>query len=237
MLVAYLIAAQHQHHDVDHRKHDQQQQHRGLAQRVQITRKAPTSYWAMQWGFTATPNDGGYMGLQTDGLRFDRTTGDTAIFSLWDANATRGANCGAFAGEGTGLSCRIAYGIDPQTDYRYRLWRLDADAQGQWWGAWIMNMKTGVDTPVGQIRVASAKNLTTTPLNFSEYWGTAVPCGEVPVSTAYFTQPAANQLRADVYQYESRFSSSSRGACTGGGATVVDLGWTKAARATLGGPL
>lgn len=208
-----------------------------IDQRVQITRKAPSSYWAMQWGFTATPNDGGYMGLQTNGLRFNKTTGDTAIFSLWNANATRGANCGSFAGEGTGLSCRLAYPVSTETDYRYRLWRLDADARGQWWGAWIMNLRTGVDTPVGQIRVDRAKTATTTPLNFSEYWGTAVPCGRVPLSTAYFTQPAANQLRPGVYQHGSRFARSTRGACTGGSATVVDLGWTKAARATLGGPL
>ncbi|XES00078.1 hypothetical protein HEP87_58105 [Streptomyces sp. S1D4-11] len=58
---------------------------------MQITQKANHSYWAMMWDFTATPGNGGYMGLQTDGTRFNRTTGETAIFSLWNANASRGA--------------------------------------------------------------------------------------------------------------------------------------------------
>jgi hypothetical protein len=84
-----------------------------IDQRVQITKKAPSSYWAMLWGFTATPNEGGYMGLQTDGTRFNGSRGDTAIFSLWNANAASGSNCGTFSGEGSGYSCRLAYRIDP----------------------------------------------------------------------------------------------------------------------------
>src|SRR6266487_3337161 len=138
-----------------------------IDQRVQITKKAPASYWAMTWWFTSTPNEGGYMGLQTDGTRFNGSQGDTAIFSLWNANAASGSNCDMFGGEGSGYSCRLAYTIDSQIDYRFRVWRLNADASGQWWGAWIQNMKTGVDTPIGSIRVAASKTLMTPPVNFS----------------------------------------------------------------------
>ncbi|MFJ8785354.1 hypothetical protein [Streptomyces sp. NPDC102476] len=42
-----------------------------IDQRVQITRKAHHSCWAMLWDFTATPGKGGYMGLQTNGTRFN----------------------------------------------------------------------------------------------------------------------------------------------------------------------
>ncbi|MFD8751653.1 DUF3472 domain-containing protein [Kitasatospora sp. NPDC059577] len=206
-----------------------------IDQQVQITQKANHSYWALLWDFTATPGHGGYTGLQTDGQRFDHTTGEMAIFSLWNANGQSG-NCGSFAGEGTGLSCRIAYPIDPQVAYRYRVWRLNADAGGQWWGAWVENLKTGVDTPIGSLRVPIAQNQLGVPSNFSEYFGTAVPCNSVPQSVAYFTQPAANSQGGGSYQYGSTFASSTRAGCTGGNVAVVDLGWTKAAKVTLGGP-
>lgn len=205
-----------------------------IDQQVRVNRKAHHSYWAMQWGFTATPNEGGYMGLQTNGIRFNGTQGDTAIFSLWNANASQGT-CGTFGGEGSGRSCRVPYTITTGVYYRYRVWRLAADAGGQWWGAWIMNMSTGVDTHIGAIRVASSKNLTTTPLNFSEYWGDQVSCTNVPISNTDFTQPAANSLGGGLYQYGSVYSSYSRGSCTGGTVIPVDLGWTRAARVILGG--
>jgi len=205
-------------------------------QQVRVAQKAHHSYWAMVWGYTSTPNEGGYMGLQTDGIRGGQTIGDMAIFSLWNANASRGGNCAAFSGEGNGLSCRLAYPISTSVYYRYRVWRLEADAGGQWWGAWIQNTATGVDTHLGSLRVAASKNLTTTPYNFSEYWGTQVSCDAVPVSVAYFTQPAANQVSAGTYQYGSTYASGSRASCTGGGIQVVSVGTTKAAKVTLGGP-
>jgi Domain of unknown function (DUF3472) len=206
-----------------------------IDQRVQITQKAPSSYWAMLWGFTSTPNEGGYMGLQTDGSRLDGSQGDTAILSLWNANAASGSNCGTFSGEGSGYSCRLAYAIYPQTDYRFRIWRLNADAEGQWWAAWIQRMQTGVDTYIGSIRVTANKTLMTPSANFSEYYGNQVPCNAVPQSIAYFTQPAADQLSPGYYEYGSIFDHYSRASCTGGNTVLVDLGWTKAAEVTLGG--
>lgn len=204
-------------------------------QQVRIAQKASSSYWAMNFGFTATPSDGGYMGLQTNGRRFNGSTGDTAIFSLWNATATRGANCGRFGGEGTGRSCRIAYPISTGAYYRMRIWRLEADSAGQWWGAWILNPATGKDSAIGQIRVPRAKNLLTTPMNFSEYFGPARTCDTVPVSVAYFTQPAANSRGGGRYDYGSVFSSSHRGSCTGGSVRVATVGSTRAAVIRMGG--
>ncbi|WP_229070988.1 DUF3472 domain-containing protein [Actinoplanes sp. DH11] len=204
-------------------------------QQVRVAKKAPASYWAMNFGFTATPNEGGYMGLQTNGRRFNGTSGDTAIFSLWNATATRGPNCGRFGGEGTGMSCRVGFTINTGTYYRYRVWRLDADSRGQWWGAWIANPVTGKDTPIGQIRVPRNKRLMTTPMNFSEYFGPARTCNTVPVSKAYFTQPAANSRGGGSYEHGSVFASSHRGQCTGGSVRVVRVGSTKAAAITMGG--
>lgn len=206
-----------------------------IDQQVLVSRKARNSYWAMQWSFTAAPSAPGYMGLQTNGLRFDGSSGDTAIFSLWDANGRRGPSCGSFTGEGDGLSCRRGYSIRTDTWYRYRTWRLEADSQGQWWGAWIMNLRTGTETWLGDLRVPRDRDLATPPLNFSEYWGSAVGCDSVPRSTVYFTQPAANQQSPGRYAHGSSFAGSSRGACTGGSARDVAVGSTRAAMTTLGG--
>jgi len=207
-----------------------------IDQQVQVSQKATSTFWAMQWGFSSAPNDPGYLGMQTNGNRANGTTGETAIFSLWNANAATGS-CRTFGGEGTGYSCAIPYTITAKTYYRYRVWRLNADAGGQWWGAWIENISTGVDTPIGALRVAASKTLMTTPLNFVEYFGTAVSCDKVPVSVALFTQPAANQQSAGVYQYGSVYDSWNRGSCTGGTVQVVNLGWTNAAKATMGGKI
>jgi len=108
-------------------------------QLVSVVTRADASYWAMQWAWTDTSQStGGYMGLQTNGSRFDGSSGDTAIFSLWNANASSGPGCGRFSGEGSGLSCRLAYPVyDDGNWYRLRVWRLQSDAGGQWWGAWI----------------------------------------------------------------------------------------------------
>ncbi|MBM2620278.1 DUF3472 domain-containing protein [Actinoplanes sp. LDG1-06] len=204
-------------------------------QQVRVSQKARASYWAMNFGFTTTPDEGGYLGLQTDGQRFNGTKGDTAIFSLWNANATRGSNCGRFSGEGTGRSCRIPYAISTGTYYRLRVWRLAADSGGQWWGAWVANPATGKDTPIGQIRVPRGKTLLTPPMNFSEYFGPARTCDTVPASAAYFTQPAANSRGGGSYQYGSVFASSHRGSCTGGSVRVINVGSTKAALVRMGG--
>jgi hypothetical protein len=207
-----------------------------IDQRIQVTRKARSTYWAMTWGFTAGGDGGGYLGIQTDGNRFDGSTGDTAIFSLWNADASRGPSCGTFTGEGEGRSCRAAFRIDPQVDYRLRVWRLENDGVGQWWGGWIRFQRSGQEIELGQLRVDPAKTLMSPPDNFTEYFGPAVSCDDVEISTVYFTQPAANQSAPDVYAVGSTPGGTQRAECTGGVGEVVDLGWTKAIKLTMGGP-
>src|SRR5215469_3208994 len=98
-------------------------------QQMKVLQRARSTYWAMLWNWTGA-SIGGYVGLQTNGQRFGGSTGDTAIFSLWDATAASGPHCGVFGGEGNGYSCRLAYPISKNTYYRYRLWRLNADSGG-----------------------------------------------------------------------------------------------------------
>jgi len=184
-------------------------------QLMRVEQKASATYWAKLWTFRGA-SYGGYMGLQTDGSRGDGTTGETAIFSLWNANAASGPRCFTFGGEGVGYSCRLAYPFSLNTYYRLRVWRLNADTGGQWWGAWIQNTATGVR-------------------NFVEYFGPAMPCTSVPRSQAVWTQPAANSLGGGLYQYGSTYASANKGSCTDGSATPISLGWTSGVGVVLGG--
>lgn len=211
-------------------------------QEVTIERAAPSSYWALQFTFSGSA-EGGYIGLQKDGIRVDGSIGDTGVFALWGATGSRGAPgaCGTFAGEGTGHSCRIALPLIEGAYYRYRIWRLQREGDEQWWGAWIYSSHSGVDQYLGAIRVpAENHQLMGSLLNFSEYWGSAKPCDQVPVSTVFFTQPAGNSrgVGTGAYQYYSRYRRGSffRLACTGGRVAEAASATTQGVRLTLGGP-
>ncbi len=202
-----------------------------------LGQEAPATFWAMNWVWQDDPSTGGYLGLQTSGNRFDGTTGDTAIFSLWGSNAYQGPSCGKFPAEsgGTGYSCRLPVTIYSSHQYKYRVWRLGADSGGQWWGGWVINVDDGTETYLGALRVPASHTLMRPPMNFTEYYGTAVACNKVPVSTVYWTQPAANSLGGGAYQYGSEYSSYVKGACTDGTVTTENLHWTTAAFVRMGG--
>lgn len=130
-----------------------------LDQHVRVNRKAPTTYWAMQWALEPDPagrDTGAYMGLQTGGTRPDGSTGEIGIFSMWTGDAGRpapGGVCGAFGHEGSGWSCRIPFTLVEGRWYRYRTWMLETDASGTWWGAWLRDETSGAERYVGSIHV------------------------------------------------------------------------------------
>jgi hypothetical protein len=202
-------------------------------QTVWVVQKAPSTYWSSNWSWTTTHGaaTGGYMGIQTNGIRFDGTTGDTAIFSLWGANGTRSGQCDTFGGEGTGLSCRMPYTIyGDGNSYRLRVWRLESDAHGQWWGAWIRDSRRG-DLHIGDIRVPGTSGLMTGPNVFAEYFGPRVGCDAVPRSIVNWNHPAYNGSVGT-----ASFASSTKSSCVGGSAAAIVNGdGTRAVRTTLGG--
>jgi uncharacterized protein DUF3472 len=176
--------------------------------------------------------------LQTDGVRFDGSTGEMAIFSLWNANGARGSSCGAFGGEGDGYSCRIRFTIKTGVRYRLRVWKLELDGSGQWWGGWIHSDYSHHDYHIGDIRVPSdGHQFFGQVMNFSEYFGPAVPCSRVPRSVVELTQPAANSRgdKIGTYGYYSHFSGFGKENCTGGSGTAKDYGWTQGVKLVLGG--
>ena len=211
-----------------------------LDQQLMVKQKAKASYWAMIWNLS-TSKGGGYMGLQTDGNRFDGSQGDTAIFSLWGAQKSEGPGCGKFGGEGTGLSCRLAYPINTDRWYRLRVWKISADSTGVWWGAWVLDETTGKDSYIGKIQVPAAQATMSDHANFSEYYGSPVESPNlVPQSTVYWTAPGADQISPGKYRFTSTFKEGTKakgttGSVTNTGAVKTPLGPAVAVRIIQGG--
>jgi hypothetical protein len=151
--------------------------HWNIDQYMWVEQKTPNTFWAAYWLWEGN-NYGGYIGLMTP-----TTAGDTALFSLWNANGASGANCGIFGGEGVGYHCSIEIPINTYTIYKFRIWRLDSDANGQWWGAWVN------DKFIGSIRVNSSNTLISgNIIDFTEY-PDSNQCKLIPSSTVVWSQP------------------------------------------------
>ena len=128
-----------------------------------------------------------------------------------------GQSCGAFGGEGTGLSCRLAYPIAVGSWYRLRVWKISASSAGVWWGAWVEDETTKVDSPLGQILVPANQSFMSNQANFSEYFGAPVAAPKlVPQSQVVWSSPSADQVTPGKYSYTSTFSHGTKGAGTTG---------------------
>lgn len=216
-------------------------------QEVWIPQPNATSYWPMQWQFARSVD--GYMGLQQE-----EGGSQDVRFSIWDATAARGSNCKPFGGEGVGQTCTLPVRINTDKYYRLRLWRLDADKDGQWWGGWLIegDGKGGlIEHMIGAIK-APAGATAVDPgslLNFGEYWGPAIPhCHDVPLSIAGFTPPTVNSKGKGTGNYEGyyRYNGSNKASgnhCSNGqendGALIsaqpFDFGFANGVMMFLGG--
>jgi hypothetical protein len=200
-----------------------------IDQEIQLPKIGKSTFWALSWTFAGS-NDSGYMGIQTDARRPDGSKGQMALFSLWTADNSRGANgrCAAFEENGHGLSCRMNWTIRTGATYRLRVWRGEADATGQWWEGWIHSDYRNVDYHLGDLHVPAAGHIRINPTsvgNFIEYFGEAVACTKVPLAFGIFTQPALNH-RGSRYDYYTRYAANSyqHGSCDRGYFVRLDNG-------------
>jgi hypothetical protein len=168
---------------------------------------APTTFWSSQFNFKEQPDSGGYIGVQVDGYAFELGSGEIAIFSLWNAvRATPypGAVCGAFGGEGVGLSCRARIKTQPGHTYKVLVERLGHSKRWSDYHGVVRNLTTGEVHRLGTIRVPGEVSLRS-PSNFIEYFGPARACANRPLASAKFQAPvvyagnksAPRRLRAD----------------------------------------
>jgi hypothetical protein len=181
-----------------------------VEQKIWVAMPAPSTQWVMTWAWVADPAHGGYLGFNTD----DNGKGQ-ALFSLWNASEASGGNCKEFGGEGVGWSCRTPFEIRQDVLYLLRLSRTRQDADGVWWGAWIVEnpgSDESKETSLGEIKVKSEMNLIrgNSINDFSEYYGqTLQKCSSVPLSIFGVAPPAANKDGSGNYSRNSKFSSSS----------------------------
>ena len=152
-------------------------------------------YFAQQFVFENNPNgdDGAYMGLQQQG-----DGRQNARFSIWNATAARmsqvdGAQCEEYGHEGSGWTCTIPYVFGTGRWYRFRLRILNENAQGRWWGAWIID-DAGNEQHIGSIRAPRGTGLINGTVSFNEYFGAASGCGapHLPPSSVYVFNPVLN---------------------------------------------
>ncbi len=181
-----------------------------VEQKIWIAMPANATQWVMTWAWVADPAHGGYLGFNTD----DNGKGQ-ALFSLWNATAATGGTCKEFGGEGVGWSCRTPFEIRSDVFYLLRLARTRTDADGVWWGAWIVENPGSDDakeTSLGEIKVKTEMNLIrgNSINNFSEYYGqTQEKCGSVPLSILGVVPPAANKDASGNYGHIAKLNGSS----------------------------
>jgi serine/threonine protein kinase len=209
-----------------------------LDQILKVEQKGDHSFWAVDFSFTDSTAQG-FLGLQTDGGRFDGSVGEMGIFSVWNAIGAEGPSCQKFEEGGSGYSCRVALTIQPGAEYRLRLWALKVEDQKEWWGAWIYDSSTQQDYHVGNIILPAPKNLFLNQIySFSSYFGGNTDCAKTPQSVVTFKLPGANNKGDDVgsYAYPSEIGGWSKSECPGGSARLARTnGTVSGVQLTLGG--
>lgn len=184
---------------------------RNIDQQVWLPQPNTSSYWALQWSWKGANGVGGYMGLQQGGDGAQQVR-----FSLWNAIACRNGSCTPFGGEGVGYTCVLPITINTGKFYRYRLWRQEADSDGIWWGAWLIEEDNGIliEHSIGGIKVPLSYNIVdpSSIQNFVEYFGSEMDCKEVPLSIVGYTPPAVNYhgKGTGVYDGYSTYFGSNR---------------------------
>jgi len=154
------------------------------------------NFFAQQFFFEQEvfADDGAYIGVQQIKGRKSRL----AKFSIWNATAARPAKngtCRNFDGEGIGKTCDLPFKFQNKKWYKLRVWRLEADANGQWWGAWIIDNR-GRERHIGDIRAPLGTGNIASTVSFNEYFGAPAACNTLPKSIVYFYRPSLNAGRA-----------------------------------------
>lgn len=164
-----------------------------ISQSIKIYQLSPQMYWSTAWHW-ANAKDGGYGGLQTQGLVGNGVIADIATFSIW--NATEGipgpgANCLPFGGEGVGFSCRLP--IDLVANRIYTMsYSLNDKKTHRWWTAKVTDEENKKVYLIGKIKAPKANLRSKTWYNFIEYWGAQVKCEEVGEASAKFYNPVSS---------------------------------------------
>lgn len=160
-----------------------------ISQTITPLGTANYTYWSINWRWDGRSN-GAYAGVQTAGQRGPGVEGDIGIFSIWDAtDAIPGPKswCLPFYGEGVGRSCRTNLNLEVGEPYNIVVFP-DASRGKDWWGAEIVTPNQE-SILLGYIK-APFESLRASRLgNFTEYFGSQLPCDGVGLASARFGIP------------------------------------------------
>jgi hypothetical protein len=118
---------------------------------------------------------------------------------------------------------------------------VSADARGVWWGAWVLDETSGVETYLGKLQVGAAETSLSGHANFSEYYGPPVAAPRlVPQSTVLWSIPGGDEEAPSKYRFTATFKEGTKargttGAVTEAGAVETPQGKTRAVRIVEGG--
>ena len=149
-------------------------------------------FWAQQFFFENT-TQGGYTGVQANGIAGGQVVGKMFIGSIWDATEAepgpRGS-CEPFGGEGVGYSCRMAYPWRENVTYRM----IVRESQPHWWAISVFDPTLGEELLLGTMHAPDAwGRVTPTTAGFAEYYGTVDSCEALPHAVALLHVPSADQ--------------------------------------------
>jgi hypothetical protein len=171
-----------------------------ISQIIQPLEISPNTYWEAGWHWDNVP-DGGYGGIQSNGILADGRISDLAIFSIWNglgAIPGEGAGCTRFGGEGIGYSCRISVNLKAGNKYEISF-GVDKERGPQWWVATIADLSLGTKKIIGSIETNSTNAKASNWNNFIEYWGQAVPCDSVGPASAKFYVPSSTDTNVEIH--------------------------------------
>lgn len=167
-----------------------------ISQTIKPLETANYTYWSINWGWDGRSN-GAYAGIQTGGQRGPGVEGDIGIFSIWDAKeAIAGPRswCLPFGGEGVGMSCRTNLKVEAGAIYKIVVFP-DSSRGQEWWGAEVV-IPNQESILLGYIK-APFENLQASRLgNFTEYFGTPLPCDGVGPASARFGIPLSGMAKS-----------------------------------------
>ena len=153
-----------------------------------LTDPAGTYYAAIQW-------DGGYTGLQSGGIPFDRQL----QFSVWDAPGYGDAElidnasdvlCTPFGSEGTGINCELHYPWNVGSTYRFEVTEEEMNG-GSAITLHVTDLASGHRRFVGTLRFARRANFTSFGMFVEDFAVSAPHCLAREVRSAAIRRPRA----------------------------------------------
>jgi hypothetical protein len=163
-----------------------------IDQEITPQQLAEGTFWALTFGFNEL-NEGAYIGIQTD---YSDVKKGMLIFSVWNAvDAIKGDSESFvvnFGGEGSGKSCRMSIPLIETHTYRVRIWQIESNNAGTFWGAWIFDKSIQKEYYLGKIKTTQQTTISNQVSNFVEYYGHIKPCNNVPFSSARFNSVKLN---------------------------------------------